>query len=288
MPSNLSSLKASLSLKNRSILEIKGEGIKDFLQGLVTNDLSTLKTDQAIYALFLTSKGRYDLDCFIYELPDSTVLLDVPAECASTLLKRLNMYKLRRPLTIMQNTELGVFVGPNPYKEGAHSSWVDPRFEGLGYRWVAGNQGQEKWGDKTYHSFLIDQGIPSYGYELISDKTIPLEANLDYLNAISFEKGCYVGQELTSRTHFQGEIRKRYLPFKLEDGQQLKDDCLTHDVTFKGEAIGKLTSFCDHGGMGKFLVSAFKESLANASPLYLGDVKLYPFIPAYLESALEF
>lgn len=183
--------------EKRKVLRVSGSEASDFLQGLVTNDVSRLK-DGLVYAALLTPQGKYIADFFL--VPDGdTVLIDADAEQAPALLQRLTLYKLRRPVTI-EETDIEVTRGPGPAPDGA---FADPRHPSLGWRGYAGQPGQ----DADWDALHVAACVPRAGIELTPDSFI-LEAGFERLNGVDFRKGCYVGQEVTARMKHKTELRK--------------------------------------------------------------------------------
>jgi len=151
----------------------------------------------------------------------------------SDLLKHINRHKLKSKVSIEEVTDQFQLFGLLHIKEEAlkkivdqnrgdkeGASFIDPRTPSMGLKLVVSKNAKPKIPDnfisvssEYYETFRFLHGVPSHPHELHSDKTLPLEANMDWLQGISYEKGCYVGQELVARTHFQGQIRKRIIPF---------------------------------------------------------------------------
>ncbi|MBV7394019.1 YgfZ/GcvT domain-containing protein [Mameliella sediminis] len=181
----------------RKVLRVRGAGARDFLQGLVTNDVAGLDKG-LVYAALLTPQGKYLADFFL--VPDGQdVLIDLPAALAPSIKQRLTMYKLRSPIEI-QDTDLTVSRGTGTPPEGAHA---DPRDPSLGWRGYAGQPDQPT----DWDALRVAACVPEAGVELTPDSFI-LEAGFDRLNGVDFRKGCYVGQEVTARMKHKTELRK--------------------------------------------------------------------------------
>lgn len=186
-------------LKDRAILEISGPERKKFLQGLVTNDVEKASATNLIYTAMLNAQGRFLYDFFIFD-NDEKLVLDCLAARRDEILKKLNFYKLRSQVEIKKNDELKVF--------SSHESkgFSDPRNQKLGFRFYGNEVGDNS---NEYHFKRISLKIPESENDLTYEKSFILEFGFDELNAIDYNKGCYVGQELTARTHYRGEIRKK-------------------------------------------------------------------------------
>lgn len=290
MQESLSIPNGLFCLKDRSIISLKGEGSDEFLQGLITQDIKKLESESALYGFFLNQLGRYVMDVFISKV-DSVYYLDVPTDLVRTWVQKLNMYKLRRPLTIEWQEGLCVIATSNlnNLEQSTVCAFKDPRCDFIGFRCVLSRNSEKPFLEASegvdfggYYQALTDVGIPRHGFELISDRTIPLEANLDYLNGVSFDKGCYVGQELTSRTHHLGQIRKRYLPFRWDTSVPLDALKLGDEIFYKGESVGSITSLTSSGGMARIALDAIKSSMQENEPIHTGDRLLRFINPGFM------
>ncbi|AHD08769.1 CAF17-like 4Fe-4S cluster assembly/insertion protein YgfZ [Phaeobacter gallaeciensis] len=185
-------------MSNRRILRLSGAETRDFLQGLITNDVA--KVDQGlVYAALLTPQGKYLADFFV-AADGEDLLLDVDESLAASLAKRLTMYRLRAKITI-EETDLAVRRGTGPAPEGALE---DPRHPDLGWRLYGAEAGDD---DSNWDAIRVAHCIPETGIELGPDSYI-LEAGFERLNGVDFRKGCYVGQEVTARMKHKTTLRK--------------------------------------------------------------------------------
>lgn len=215
----------------RAIYRITGTDARDFLQGLVTNDVPGLD-DGPVYAAMLTPQGKYIAD-FLLLAEGDAVLLDVDAGMGAALAKRLGMYKLRADVTI-EETDLQVLRGTGPAPDGAVS---DPRHAALGWR-LYGAQGGDDGSD--WDAIRVAHCIPESGIELTPD-TFILEAGLARLNGVDFRKGCYVGQEVTARMKHKTELRKGLTTLAIDGAAPVGTP-----ITSGGKAAGTL--FTQSGG----------------------------------------
>ncbi len=211
-------------LPDRVVCRIGGAERQDFLQNLLTNNLDRVSPAQAGYTLLQTPQGKYLFDFFIVEQNDH-YLLDCDRDAAPHLLKRLMFYKLRADVSLESLGEEwavgAVWDSASAGEPGAAASFQDgvlfsdPRLAALGQRFLVPTGSAEAGlalgtssTPQEYETHRIASGVPG-SPDLVADKTFPMEANLDLLNAIDFQKGCFVGQEVTSRTHRKGQVRKR-------------------------------------------------------------------------------
>ncbi|HWJ70374.1 MAG TPA: folate-binding protein [Sphingobium sp.] len=200
------------TLRGRALIRVGGADGRPFLQGLLTQDLLTLAPGAPRYAGLLTPQGKALFDLFLWADPagGDDVLLDCEAERAEALMKRLTLYRLRRPVTIAPEDALAVHWSPTPHDDAA----ADPRLAALGWRWLApagaGDAGE------AYHAHRLEQGVPEGTAELGEDKTLWLECNAQELHGVDYAKGCYVGQENTARMHYRNKVNRRLVVLPLD------------------------------------------------------------------------
>lgn len=186
-------------MTTRRILRISGADRVDFLQGLITNDITKL-SDGLVYAALLTPQGKYIADFFL-KAEENAILLDVAEEHADDLMRRLTMYKLRADVSIAP-TDLALHRGTGDMPPEA---LPDPRHPALG--WRAYRDAPEYDDGSNWDEIRVAHCIPESGIELTPD-TFILEANFEALNGVDFRKGCYVGQEVTARMKHKTTLRK--------------------------------------------------------------------------------
>lgn len=259
-------------LPHRGVLQIEGEDKAAFLQGLITNDVNLITSTHAIYAALLTPQGRFLYDLFIIEKDDS-YLLDVEMERLEALLKKLSLYKLRSQVTLKPRPDLNVYAlwgGDVVLPENAYS---DPRLAELGARMMGALPETATPQDYDLHRLIL--GIPEGGRDLIPEKAILLESGLDELNAISWTKGCYMGQELTARTKYRGLVRKRLFPVLIEG----EAPPFGSEIFLGGTSVGEMrTSNKGHG-----LALLRIEARGATADLICGMARLKPYTPAWMQ-----
>jgi folate-binding protein YgfZ len=214
---------------------------------MITANITTNKPPSSgFYAAFLNAQGRVLNDVFIYSDPASPEqgwLIDVDATEAEKLYKHVKRYKLRAKFDVrmVEEGELGVWSvwrgrdgkgqserwTPHTIGAGAASAGeigcVDARAPGMGRRIVlpagkkprVGDDGVEEVGEEVYRVRRYLKGVAEGQGEILREAALPQESNVDFMGGIDYRKGCYVGQELTIRTHHTGVVRKRILPFMI-------------------------------------------------------------------------
>lgn len=185
-------------LADRALLRVSGDGVRDFLQGLVTQDVATLDAAAPRWSGLLTPQGKVLFDFLLWDDSDA-VLIDCEASARESLARRLAIYRLRRAITI--DPVDGAVHWSQEHGDGA----TDPRLAALGRRWL-GKPGAPTAG---WLQHRLSLGVTEGRRELGDGDTLWLECNARELNGVSFEKGCYVGQENTARMHHRDKINRR-------------------------------------------------------------------------------
>ncbi|HMI18031.1 MAG TPA: folate-binding protein [Sphingomonas sp.] len=184
------------TLADRAVIRLTGEDVRGFLQGLVTNDVSG---PLPVWAGLLTAQGKVLFDFLVWEDGDD-LLIDCEAAQADALIRRLSLYRLRRPIAIAADPALAVH-----WSAKGGTGVADPRLAALGFRWL-GPADAPATGWLTHRLGLgVTEGLAELG----SDKTLWLETNAAELNGVSFSKGCYVGQENTARMNWRQKVNRR-------------------------------------------------------------------------------
>jgi folate-binding protein YgfZ len=242
-------------LDDRAVLAISGPQARDFLQGLVSNDVAGgLAPGNGLYTALLSPQGKILFDFFVTE-GDGALLLDVAKDASDALLKKLKMYRLRAPLEIEARPQLGVYVDLQGHPDNRTASYADraitfadPRVAALGMRSIGARAEMpgNLQGPREYHETRLALGVPEAG-DFGFEKIFALDAGLEELHGVSFTKGCYIGQELTSRMKHRATSRKRILTVTADVPLPAAGP-----VTKGGVEIGELIS--SHGGTAFALI----------------------------------
>ena len=184
---------AATTLADRALIRLSGEDVRGFLQGLVTNDVAG---PLPVWAGLLTPQGKCLFDFFVWGDGDD-LLIDCEADAVDDLVKRLSIYRLRRPITIARDESLAV------HWSMTGDQAADPRLADLGRRWLApANDAASGW---LEHRLRL--GVCEGRAEL--GDILWLECNAIELNGVSFTKGCFVGQENTARMNWRSKVNRR-------------------------------------------------------------------------------
>ena len=201
-------------LASRAVIAVEGPDWRSFLQGLVTQDVEGQAAGTLRFGGLLTPQGRLLYDLFILA-GETGCLLDVAADHRDALIQRLTLYRLRAKVTIIASPLLVSAVWNTDSAEGFIP---DPRLGALGlrsYGALAPTMASEV-PEITYQAHRLAHGVPEPSMDAPSDTTYPIEANFDLLNGIDFKKGCFVGQETTSRMKRRGTIKTRMIPIHFD------------------------------------------------------------------------
>lgn len=283
-------------LPDRGVLAVSGPDRGAFLQGLVSNDVEKLAAGHAVYAALLTAQGKY-LHDFIMVEQDGSIWLDAEAARLADLKRRLSIYRLRAKVEIAERPDLAVAaifgagalaVFDLPTEPGAARArdggmvLVDPRLAELGARVIAarGRLAQPVASGLTpadfpaYDRHRLALGIPDGSHDLVPEKSILLESGFDELNGVDWQKGCYVGQELTARTKYRGLIKKRLFPVRIEGPAPAPGTIVMAD----GHDAGEVRSSRD--GLGLALLRL--DAVADRRGLSADAATLSPFCPDWM------
>jgi len=198
-------------LDSRALIRVSGPDARPFLHNLLTQEVETLAPGGLRFGALLSPPGRLLFDLFLWGEPDA-VVLDVATDRRDALLQRLAMYRLRAQVAVEADARpvFAAFGGDLP-----PGFIADPRLPDLGGRGLGGKPTTNASED-DYNTHRLSLGVPDPAADTLPDKTYVIEANFDLLNGIDFQKGCYVGQETTSRMKRRGAIKTRMLPIAFD------------------------------------------------------------------------
>lgn len=181
---------------NKSILEVSGQTASELLNGLITQEINKISPSNPIYCLFLNSKGRVLYSTIIYMLKENSFAIEIEPEQTMELAEHIHKYDIAQSLeiSILDNLCVGIT------NEKSTDFFTDPRSEKLPFRGLVENNfvSNEEF-LAEYENTRLQLAIPE-NQDFIKEKTLANELNIEQLNGVSFTKGCYLGQELTSRT----------------------------------------------------------------------------------------
>jgi folate-binding protein YgfZ len=260
-------------LTDRALLRIGGPDWRSFLQGLVTQDVEGLGDGELRFGALLTPQGRLLYDLFLLGRGDDC-LIDVAADAQGALAQRLTIYRLRAKVEI-QPLDAPVLALWDV--QGAAAPWApDPRLPALGWRALgeaAPPPGADEASLDAYHAHRLALGVPDPARDCPQDRTYPLEANFDLLNGVDFRKGCFVGQETTSRMKRRSSVRSRMAPIVFEgDPPQFGSEILAGELR-----AGEVLSGADGRAM-----ALLRLDRLGAGPLSVAGRPVRAELPAWI------
>ncbi len=250
-------------LPDRAVVSVTGDDARGFLDNLITNHMGLLDTQPAIFAGLLSPQGKILFDFFVVTAADG-YRLDVARDQAAGLVKRLSMYKLRAKVAIAEQPDAAVCVSI-----GVAVGARDPRHPALGGRMIGTALAVDAEQPlAAYHAHRIGLGVPEGGKDYAFGDVSPHDAVLDQLHAVSFSKGCYVGQEIVARMEHRGTARKRIV--RVSGATELPTagtDVLAGDV-----AVGVMGSHAGQLGLAMLRLDRVAEFTAKGIGLTAGGV----------------
>ncbi len=293
-----------IHLDGRGLIRISGDDVRSYLQGLISNDVNRVTPERALYAAFLTPQGKFLHEFFVFEM-DGALYLDCEKDRLADLLKRLRLYKLRSKITLEDAGDAwAVYAAPPALAtdepadafglpgttpgaalrlEGGGVAYVDPRQAQLGVRCALPGEraeailaalGGRAGSIADYERLRVALGVPDGSRDMPVDKAVLLEYGFDEMNGVDWDKGCYMGQELTARTRYRGLVRKRLLPVRVEGPLPAPATA----ITMGEKAVGDVRSGID----GWALAYLRMEAVGGDTPLRAGDAVLHPVVPDWM------
>jgi len=288
-------------LDDRGFIKISGNEAKIFLQNIVTNDIEKISESFTLFSSIFTPQGKYLYEFFIVKLTDG-YLLECEKNLVSEIIKILNFYKLRSNVNLVNVSDKynSIIISQEKFKEinkkevsngfttiyNKEIIYTDPRNKNLGSRITSKIENTEsvlkclnlkKVNKEKYYEKSFNLGIAQVNLNKLKDKIFGIENNLDELGGIDFKKGCYIGQENTSRIKLRSKLRRRILPIKKISGEILENGI----IKYKDSEIGKIMIAKPHiFGLIKVTNPNLDEFINNN--LICGDAKVKIFKPDWI------
>jgi folate-binding protein YgfZ len=274
-------------LPHRSVIAVSGPDRAEFLQGLVSNDTAKVGAGRAIWAALLTPQGRFLNDMFMVDDGADTFLLETERERAAALARKLKMYTLRSKVTVEDRSagmEVAVVFGPGADKAlpvAGATAFIDPRLPELGVRVLAPTGqaatllGFAKAPIDDYEALRIKLGVPDGSRDLPVEKALLLESGFDELHGVDWQKGCYMGQELTARTKYRGLIKRRLFPVKVEGALPAPGTPVHRD----GKEVGEIRSGFGDRAIAMLQIDAAREPLSSGGATIVVEVPDWMRLP---------
>lgn len=281
-----------IHLPHRAVLSLTGPDTITLLERLVTNATDDWADGTTRYGALLTPQGKVLSDYLALRIADG-VLLDVAAEHVDDLAKRLKLFRLRSQVEIERLDDLIVLAGIEAAPRGvAHIPgtrhvYLDPRYPGGRLRGLAAQDSDaapdEAHSIQDYHADRIAHAIPEQGFDFAQAEVFPADINMDVLGGVALNKGCFVGQEVVSRMHRRGQIRKRTLMFEVSDRAAIEDGSDLHAPA----PIGTVTSHAALQGLARVRVDRFLKSEEAGATVTLDETPVTLTKPDWLLAEQE-
>ena len=263
-----------------SLILIEGDDKFDFIQGIISNDINILKKNTSLYSSLLTPQGRFLYDFFISYYKDK-FLLECNKKYADEILKKLSLYKLRSNVFISHQKNFEILITNKSFNQSIKKSkktfhFSDPRFkdfisrvyiEKKDFIELRKNTKAIKITKETYQDLRLQNFIPDFFYDSLKEKSLLLEMRFDDLNGISWEKGCYLGQEVTARMKYRGLLKKKIYGVKINYKTNLEEN-----ITMQKDSVGKL--FSNNKKYGIALINCEVVKNISDKKLICGDSEI--------------
>lgn len=289
------SLKAhELALRpDRAFVRVAGNEAAEFLQGLISQDIQKITAEYSGYGALLTPQGKFLHDLFLTKTADG-FLLECETERRDDLIMRLKRYRLRAKIDIAREDDLAVAVmwgegvianaelAETPGAtavDGARTTYVDPRITALGVRIIdtadslSPPPSAEMSSLDAYRAHRLALGVPEGSTDILVDRGFLLENGFDELNGVDWQKGCYVGQELTARTKYRGLVKRRLMPVRIEGASPESGAKIEAD----GRDAGEIRSVAGAWALALIRLDAWR----SGAPMTTGDAKVTPEKPKW-------
>ncbi len=281
----------SALLPERGVVKVAGDDARRFLNGLATNDIGQVAPGQARYAALLTPQGKIIVDFIAAEAEPGDgrdFFLDCPRALATTLVEKLNFYKLRAKVAV---EDLSAALAVMAVWDGAALndyglSYADPRLPALGARTIlppqlaaeaAADLGAVVTDADAYDAHRIALGVPRGGMDFAYGDAFPHEADMDQLAGVDFDKGCYVGQEVVSRVEHRSNARSRVVPIAYDEFSPPPGI----PVLAGDKQVGILGSTAKGHGLALLRLERVQDAMASGTPLSAGGIDIRVVKPAW-------
>jgi folate-binding protein YgfZ len=270
-------------LPRRGVVSVSGPEAEKFLDGIVTSDLAGIPIGHAGYGGLLTPQGKILFDFIVHRVGER-FLFDLPRSAVADFVKRLGFYKLRAEVEIgdLSETHRVAAAWGSQHPPSVDALIVaDPRLKSLGFRMIVADarpiaaNGYEFADERAYDAHRIALGIPEGDIDFAYGEAFPHDVDMDQLAGVAFDKGCYIGQEVVSRTEHRGTARRRIV-------QVLSASPMPPtgaEIVADGKPVGSIASSSDHAGLALVRLDRVKDAIDAGVPLLVRGVPVEITIP---------
>ncbi len=269
------------TILDKAFLSLTGEDVFAMLHGITTNDIYKIEEQKCQYHHMLNPSGRYLFDFFIYS-HEGGVLIEIEKEQAKGLKNKLMMYKLRSKVKIEDVSEDYQLIFSEENLPDAYISQTDPRFEKMGKRNIFTKEAASEFYKQTeathdgelYNSLRYHYAIPEGLSDFTPEKSLIQEFGVDYLNGIDYDKGCYVGQEVISRTKHVGTVRKKIYSASAVNSVELSQLQQGAEIRMDGKRIGNIRSGYKDKGISLIRIQNYEDNKSPESQILADNMEI--------------
>lgn len=246
-------------LNNRAVIDLSGPNAIQFLHDLTTGPVSRLSDGDACITLLLNARGRILFDLIVHRRAND-LIMDCDRDRTDDLIQILKMYRLRREVEISMADHQSVMVSVHPpdTKDLNGNYFIDPRHEKIGCRWYADDPDSPTSDPLEYHANRLSIGVAEGAGEIRIERDAAMECNFDQLGAIDWEKGCYMGQELTASMYHRSLLKKRLVPVTGNGDMHIVGPKKIYDQ--EGGVIGDLRHMINGQGVAMIKIDAIRHN----------------------------
>ncbi len=267
-------------LPQRAALSLSGADVIEFLQGIISNDARPLAQGNPVYAALLSPQGRFIHDFFLVPW-QGKIFLDVQEDRAGDLFSRLKIYRLRSKVEIEKDDSVSIAAlwgaNLNAEENSEYRIYNDPRMTEIGMRAIGSKNSLNKLGEQAssedYEKLRLSLTMPDTR-DMVVEKSLLLECGFEELNGVDFNKGCYVGQEVTARSKFRGQVRKSF--YGVKDDSDLP--AAGEKIMAGDKTVGEMRTSLDKNGIALVYNEEY-EAARNAGTAFLCngmELQLFP------------
>ena len=264
-------------LPARSVLRVAGDDAGAFLDALVSTDVSAADRERSVYAALLSPQGKLISDMVAHRAVDGALLLDVPRDRAADLLRGLTMYRLRREIELADVSDT-LFVVIRTHDQAGFTA--DPRSPdgALGARFIGASPPATLDPVADYEALRINAGVPDPAVDAGVEEVFALEALLEELNGVAFQKGCFIGQENVSRMKRRATTRRKFCRIAFEGAAPAYGT----PVTAGAATLGDVRSGVTGRAIALLRLDRAREAMDAGTPLYAADTPIRLDPPGWL------
>ena len=272
------------SLPHRAVISLTGPDTLTLLERLVTHDTQNWAPGETRYGGLLTPQGKVLADWLALRTPEG-VVLDTDKAHAEALLKRLKLFRLRSQVEIRLCEELAILAAASDTELEAVHRFTDVRTPDGSIRYAVSTEQAETDDAQlaAYHLSRIQKGLPEQGFDFASGEVFPADINMDLLGGVALKKGCFVGQEVVSRMHRRGTIRKRTVAVTLPQGV----DYAPGQELRAPQPIGQLTSLSGQHALARIRVDRLAKALQAQQEIQCQEQPVELHFSDWLQTELQ-